>query len=60
MIVGRGGMGMTKHGKSGKTPKSPRLRHRMRLEAERAQGAKKVQAAVYDSVQALMKHSRGR
>ncbi|MGI9277250.1 MAG: hypothetical protein ACR2PT_20695 [Endozoicomonas sp.] len=33
--TGRGGMGSHKHGVSGRSQKSPRLRHHMKLEAER-------------------------
>lgn len=35
MKTGRGGMGTSKHRKSGKAPKSPKHRHRAKLEAER-------------------------
>lgn len=34
---GRGGMGSRKHGKSGFCPKSPKLRHAMKREAEKAE-----------------------
>ena len=30
-----GGMSMRKHGRCGKNPKSPKLRHKMKMEAER-------------------------
>lgn len=30
-----GGMGISKHRKSGKAPKSPKLRHKMKMEAEK-------------------------
>lgn len=32
---GRESMGMRKHGRSGRAPKSPKLRHAMKREAER-------------------------
>jgi hypothetical protein len=35
MVKGRGGMGNHKHGTSGRAPKSPRLRHAIKLDAER-------------------------
>lgn len=37
MICGRGGMGSHKHGISGHSPKSPKLRHNIKLEAERSE-----------------------
>lgn len=35
MVVGRTGMGSHKHAISGRAGKSPKLRHRMKMEAER-------------------------
>jgi hypothetical protein len=35
MQQGRGGMGSRKHGTSGVAPKSPGMRHRMKLDAEK-------------------------
>jgi hypothetical protein len=33
-LSSNGGMGITKHAKSGKPPKSPKARHRLKREAE--------------------------
>ena len=35
MKTGSRGMGMAKHGKSGRPPKSPKLRHAIKREAEK-------------------------
>lgn len=43
MVTGRGGMGSHKHGTSGRPGKSPKLRYKMRLEAERTEIKDKTQ-----------------
>jgi hypothetical protein len=37
MTTGTKGIGSHKHGTSGRAPKSPRLRHAMKLDAERSE-----------------------
>jgi len=49
---GRGGMGSKKHGKSGIPPKSPKFRHKMKLEAERKEN-KSTKARLTKSVKEL-------
>ena len=56
MQQGRGGMGSRKHGKSGRAPKSPRLRHRQEIELRKAQAQKegeKTQTDFKDSISEL-------
>jgi hypothetical protein len=50
-----GGMGMKKHGKSGRCPKSPKLRHAMKREAERHEIKAKRSTCVHSSVSELFK-----
>lgn len=40
-MIGRGGMGSHKHGVSGTAPKSPRLRHALKREAEKQERKRK-------------------
>ena len=47
---GRGGMGSRKHGKSGIAPKSPRLRHQMKREAEQNERSARESTCKYRSV----------
>jgi hypothetical protein len=56
MQQSRGGMGTRKHGKSGHATKSPRLRHAMRLEAERNERKDRSQIKrPFDSVKDMFK-----
>ncbi len=57
---GRGGMGSHKHGISGKSQKSPRLRFLMKLEAEHSAQKRKKNTCVYSSLTELMQHRRDR
>lgn len=54
----RGGMGSHKHGVSGRTPKSPRVRMHMKLQAERAEQPKKPQPEMCESVQDLFRNNK--
>lgn len=54
----RGGMGSHKHGVSGRTPKSPRTRMHMKLEAERAEQPKRPKPAMHESVQDLFRNEK--
>jgi hypothetical protein len=56
MQQGRGGMGSHKHGVSGRAPKSPKLRHRMKLDAERQDRKAKPSACTASSIAELMKN----
>lgn len=51
MIQGRGGMGSTKHGKSGHATKSPRLRFKMKMEAEKNE--RKSKSGIIDPKQSV-------
>lgn len=51
---GRAGMGSRKHGRSGKAPKSPRLRHRMQIEANRQRKLRPKKQKMYGSVKELL------
>lgn len=52
-MQGRGGMGSRKHGKSGIAPKSPKVRHSMKMEAERNE-RKPRRFRMYSSIKELM------
>jgi hypothetical protein len=45
-----GGMGMKKHGRSGRAPKSPKLRHAMKCEAEKDERKAKPSNCKFSSV----------
>ena len=55
MQKGRGGMGNHKHAVSGKAPKSPRLRHRMKMDAERDERNSKPSTCTASSIAELMR-----
>ncbi len=55
---GRGGMGSRKHGKSGVAPKSPRLRHQMKLEAERNERKASKSTCKYSSVAEALREDK--
>jgi len=50
----KSGMSISKHRNSGVAPKSPKIRHRMRLEAEK-QERKAKESLPFSSVQELFK-----
>ncbi len=54
----RGGLGSHKHGVSGKSQKSPRLRFLMRLDAERSMRVCKKRTCIFSSINDLMSHRR--
>ena len=53
---GRNNMGSHKHGISGKAPKSPKLRHRMELEAQRNERKAKKSTCKHQSVFDLLNY----
>lgn len=55
MISGKNGMGIQKHYKSGNSGKSPKFRHRMKMEAERSEVKSKPSSCKYNSVSELFK-----
>lgn len=57
MESGGGGMGMHKHGVSGRSPKSPRLRLALRRAAEKDE-RKRRDSSMYDSVGEAVKKQR--
>lgn len=50
---GRSGMGISKHRKSGKSGKSPKLRHRLKLEEERLKRKSRKTKPLKDSIKDL-------
>lgn len=54
----RGGMGSRKHGKGGIAPKSPRLRHQMKLDAEQNERKARKSDCKYSSVTEALKDRR--
>jgi hypothetical protein len=54
-LSGNGGMGSTKHGKSGFCTKSPKFRFNMKLEAEKNENKPKPTNCVFGSVSELFK-----
>lgn len=57
MMNDTGGMGMKKHGRSGKPPKSPKFRHKMKMEAEKNE-RKPQQYTYFQSIADLLQARR--
>lgn len=57
MQSGRKGIGSHKHGISGNSPKSPKFKMRMKLEAEKNERKRKP-AKMYNSMQELLNEGR--
>ncbi len=58
MKSGGGGMGVSKHRKSGRSPKSPKLRNHMKREAERNEKKAKSQKLRFSSVREALERIR--
>lgn len=58
MIKSDRGLGISKHRKSGKSPKSPKLRHAMKREAEKEETKRKTQELPYKSVKDALSHAK--
>ena len=57
MQEGRGGMGNHKHGVSGHTPKSPKLRLKLKMEAEKNERKPRKSITKFGTFQDLFKGS---
>ena len=54
-MKGNDGMGMKKHGRSGYAPKSPKLKHALKREAEKDERKAKPSTCKYESVSDALK-----
>jgi len=59
MVTGRGGMGSTKHGKSGRPPKSPKARFHMELDAKQNDRKAKISTCKASTMKELTSNQEG-